>query len=52
MKKGGAERRGSETRTLERLLMKDERDTQLEGSGAFNMPQSTASASSGRAYVR
>ncbi len=52
MKQGGAESRGSETRPLERLLMKDEHDTRLESSGAFIMPQSSASASSGRVYVR
>ncbi len=52
MKQGGAESHGSETRTLEWLLMKDERNTRLESSGAFIMPQSTASASSGHAYVR
>ncbi len=33
------------------LLMKDERDARLESNRAFIMPQSTASASSGRAYV-
>ncbi len=52
MKQGGTESRESEMGTLERLLMKDERDTRLEGSGAFIMPQSTASAFSGRVYVR
>ncbi len=51
MKQGGAESRGSETRPLERLLMKDERDTRLESSGAFIMPQSPDSTSSGHAYV-
>ncbi len=45
MKQGEAESRRSETRPL------NERDTWLESSGAFIMPQSTASASSGRAYV-
>ncbi len=35
-----------------RLLIKDERDKQLKISWAFIMPQSTASASSGRVYVR
>ncbi len=30
MKQSGAESRGSETRTLERLLMKDERDRALQ----------------------
>ncbi len=37
MKQGGAESRGSETRTLERLLMKYERDTRLESIKAFIM---------------
>ncbi len=50
MNQGGTESRRSETWTLVRLLIKDERDTWLESSGAFIMPQS--SASSGRAYVR
>ncbi len=52
MKESGAESRESKTRMLKRLLMKDERDTWLESSGAFIMPQSTASAFSGRANVR
>ncbi len=38
--------------TLEPIANEDERDTRLEGSGAFIMPQSTASAFSGRVYVR
>ncbi len=38
MKHGGAVSRGSETRPLERLLMRDERDTWLESSGPFSMP--------------
>uniref|UniRef100_A0A673N9I2 Ig-like domain-containing protein n=1 Tax=Sinocyclocheilus rhinocerous TaxID=307959 RepID=A0A673N9I2_9TELE len=45
MKQGEAESRRSKTRQL------NERDTRLESSGAFIMPQSTASAPSGRAYV-
>ncbi len=48
MKQGGAESRGSETRPLEQLLMKDKCDTRLESSRAFIMPQLTASASSVR----
>ncbi len=52
MKQGGAESRGSETRPLDQLLMKDECDTRLVSSGAFIMPQSTDSASSDHAYVR
>uniref|UniRef100_A0A672S4P3 Ig-like domain-containing protein n=1 Tax=Sinocyclocheilus grahami TaxID=75366 RepID=A0A672S4P3_SINGR len=45
VKQGEAESRQSKTRPL------NERDTWLESSGAFIMPQSTASAPSGRAYV-
>ncbi len=45
MKQGEAESRRSETKPL------NERDTRLESSGAFIMPQSTASAPSGHAYV-
>uniref|UniRef100_A0A673K4D1 Coiled-coil domain containing 3a n=1 Tax=Sinocyclocheilus rhinocerous TaxID=307959 RepID=A0A673K4D1_9TELE len=43
MKQGEAESRRSETRRL------NERDTRLESSGAFIMPQSSASTPSGRA---
>jgi len=40
MKQGVAESRWSGTRPLERSLMRDERDTRLESSGTFIMPQS------------
>ncbi len=52
MKQSEAESRQSETRLLNERKRFDERDTQRESSGAFIMPQSTASASSGRAYLR
>ncbi len=45
MKQGEAESHRSETSAL------NERDTQLESSGAIIMPQSTASTYSGCAYV-
>ncbi len=45
MKQGEAESRRSEMRPL------NERDTWLESSRTYIMPQSTASASSSRAYV-
>ncbi len=51
MKQGGAESHGRETRPLERLLIRDERDTQLESSRAFIMQQSTTSAPFGHVYV-
>ncbi len=42
------ESRGSETRLLKQLLMRDERDTWLESSIAFIMPRSSTSTPSGR----
>ncbi len=52
MKQSEAESRRSEMRPLNERKDFDERDIQLESSGAFIMPQSSASASSGRAYMR
>ncbi len=51
MKQSEAESRRSETSPLNERKDFDERDTQLESSRAFIMPQSTASAPSGCAYV-
>ncbi len=51
MKLGEAESRRSETRLLKQLLMRDKRDTWLESSRVFIMPQLTVSSPSGHAYV-
>ncbi len=52
MKQIEAGSRRSETGPLNERKYFDERDIQRESSGAFILPQSAASASSGRVYVR